>query len=86
MHKTSPPPQPGTVLKNLYMKPSKISTANLAKQFNVSSKTISDIINNRARNLSVKEVKEMLNFDLSATRAGTELIGIGEKKVKKIFS
>jgi addiction module HigA family antidote len=49
MHKTSPPPQPGTVLKNLYMKPSKLSTANLAKQLNVSSKTISDIINNRAR-------------------------------------
>jgi addiction module HigA family antidote len=31
------------------MKPSKLSTANLAKQLNVSSKTISDIINNRAR-------------------------------------
>ncbi|ETR65403.1 MAG: XRE family plasmid maintenance system antidote protein [Candidatus Magnetoglobus multicellularis str. Araruama] len=49
MHKTSPPPQPGTVLKNLYMKPSKLSITNLAKQLNVSRKTISDIINNRAR-------------------------------------
>jgi addiction module HigA family antidote len=49
MHKTSPPPQPGTVLKNLYMKPSKLSTTNLAKQLNVTPKTISDVINNRAR-------------------------------------
>jgi len=31
------------------MKPSKLSTANFAKQLNVSRKTISDIINNRAR-------------------------------------
>jgi len=41
---------------------------------------LSLFILNRFRDLSVKEVKEMLNFDLSATRAGTELIGIGEKK------
>jgi len=43
------PPKPGTVLKNLYMKPSKLSTANLVKQLNVSSKTIADIVHNRSR-------------------------------------
>ena len=41
---------------------------------------LSLFILNRFRDLSVKEVKEMLNFDLSATRAGIELIGIGEKR------
>ncbi|KPA09982.1 Addiction module antidote protein, HigA [Candidatus Magnetomorum sp. HK-1] len=49
MTKTSSPPQPGAVLKNLYMKPSDLTTANLAKQLNVSPKKISDIIHNRAR-------------------------------------
>jgi len=49
MTKTSTPPQPGAVLKKLYLKPSNISTANLANQLDVSLKTISDIINNRAR-------------------------------------
>jgi len=44
---------------------------------------LSLFILNRFRDLSVKEVKEMLNFDLSATRAGTELFGMGEKKGKK---
>jgi addiction module HigA family antidote len=44
---------------------------------------LSLFILNRFRDLSVKEVKEMLNFDLSATRAGIELIGIGERKGKK---
>jgi predicted transposase YdaD len=44
---------------------------------------LSLFILNRFRDLSVKEVKEMLNFDLSATRAGTELIGIGERKGEK---
>jgi hypothetical protein len=38
---------------------------------------------NSFRDLSVKEVKEMLNFDLSSTRAGIELIGIGEKMGQK---
>jgi len=44
---------------------------------------LSLFILNRFRDLSVKEVKEMLNFDLSSTRAGIELIGIGEKRGKK---
>jgi hypothetical protein len=44
---------------------------------------LSLFILNRFRDLSVKEVKEMLNFDLSSTRAGIELIGIGEKKRAK---
>ena len=41
---------------------------------------LSLFILNRFKNLSVKEVRAMLNFDLSDTKAGEELIDMGLQK------
>ncbi|KPA10479.1 hypothetical protein MHK_009331 [Candidatus Magnetomorum sp. HK-1] len=49
------------------------------------SNVLSLFILNRFKDISVKEVKEMLNFDLSETRAGKELIGLGQREGQKHF-
>ena len=44
---------------------------------------LSLFILNRFRNLSLEEVQNMLNFDISKTVAGKQLIEIGEQNGKK---
>ena len=46
--KNRKPSHPGSVLKNLYLIPLKVSNTQLAETLNVSRKTISTIVNERA--------------------------------------
>ena len=46
--KTRPPTHPGAILKRQYMEPLELSVTELAKALDISRKTISKIINERA--------------------------------------
>ena len=79
--------KPGTSKKELALKCHQWKTTALDVYTNSLKKNVLNVLSlfilNRFKEISVKEVRAMLNFDLSDTRAGEELMNIGRLEGQK---